>query len=217
MSRLVVFDIDGTLVDSQATIVACMREAFLWNGLPPPEPEAVRRIVGLAMPEAVRALIGREDPHLVTRIAEAYKDAFRERVASSAGRERLFPGAFEVLRELDAAGHLLGIATGKSTAGVRRFLREHGLERLFVTVQTADLHPSKPHPSMVLAAMGETGMEPEATVVVGDTTFDVEMAKAARARPVGVSWGNHPPEELERAGAVHVLRAFEELPELLSR
>ncbi len=217
MSRLVVFDIDGTLVDSQATIVACMREAFLWNGLPPPEPPAVRRIVGLAMPEAVRALLGRDDPDLVGRIVEAYRDAFRQRVASPAGRERLFPGAFEVLHVLDARGHLLGIATGKSTAGVRRFLREHGLERLFVTVQTADRHPSKPHPAMVLAAMAEAGADPAATLVVGDTVFDVEMAKAARARPVGVSWGNHPPEELERAGAVHLLRSFDELPELVER
>lgn len=215
MTRLVVFDIDGTLVDSQATIVACMREAFLWNGLPPPEPEAVRRIVGLAMPEAVGRLLGRDDPALIGRIAETYKEAFRARLRSPAGRERLFPGALEVLRELDAAGHLLGIATGKSTAGVQRFLREFGLERLFVTVQTADRHPSKPHPSMVLAAMSETGMEPEATLVVGDTTFDVEMARAARARPVGVSWGNHPPEDLAAAGAHHILGSFEELPELL--
>ncbi len=212
---LVVFDVDGTLVDSQANIVACMREAFLWNGLPPPEPAAVRRIVGLALPEAVRHLLGREDATLVERIVDHYRDSFRARAGSPAFREPLFPGAREVLRRLHDEGHVLGLATGKSRAGVERFLRQHALEGLFTTVQTADHHPSKPHPAMVLAAMAETGMEPERTVVVGDTVFDVRMAAAARARPVGVAWGNHPPEELTRAGAVHILDDFARLPELL--
>ncbi len=212
---LVVFDVDGTLVDSQANIVACMREAFLWNGLPPPEAAAVRRIVGLALPEAVRHLLGRDDPDLQTRIVDHYRDAFRRRTGTPAFREPLFPRARETLRTLHEAGHLLGLATGKSRAGVERFLRQHALEGLFTTVQTADRHPSKPHPAMVLAAMAETGMEAARTVVVGDTVFDVRMAVAARARAVGVAWGNHPPEELTRAGATHILDDFARLPELL--
>ncbi len=214
--RLVVFDIDGTLVDSQANIVACMREAFLWNGLPPPEPAAIRRIVGLAMPEAVRTLLGREDAALIERIIDHYREAFRARVSRPGFRETLFPGAREVLKTLDEAGHLLGIATGKSLAGVRRFLRDFGLERHFVTIQTADRHPSKPHPAMVLAAMAEAGVAPEHTLVVGDTVYDVKMARAARALPVGVSWGNHPPTELARAGAAHILTDFAQLPELMA-
>lgn len=215
--RLVVFDIDGTLVDSRATIVACARDAFLRAGLEPPAPEAIQRIVGLSLAEAMRVLLGRDDAELCERIAAHYRDAFFARRQRPEHEEPLFPGAAEIVRELDAAGHVLGVATGKALRGLRAVLERHGLAAHFVTLQTADRHPSKPHPSMLLAAMGETGFRPHETVFVGDTTYDVEMARAAGVLPVGVRWGNHPPDELAAAGAAVLLERFEQLRDLVAR
>jgi phosphoglycolate phosphatase len=215
--RLIVFDCDGTLVDSQATIVTCARAAFVAEGLTPPAPEAVRRIVGLSLLEAMLELLAVPDPDpaLGARLAERYKEAFLAHRARPDFHEALFPGTRELLDALQARDLLLGVATGKAMRGLRHVLERHGLERHFVTLQTADLHPSKPHPAMLQAAMAETGAAPHETMLVGDTSFDILMARAAAALPVGVSWGNHPAEELVAAGAVRVLDRFEELHALL--
>ncbi len=209
--RLAIFDVDGTLVDSQATIVACMQAAFLAEGLEPPTAEAVRRIVGLTLPVATAELLGRPDPDLAERLAEHYKAAFFAARARPDFEEPLFPGAREVLDGLLAEGWLLGVATGKAMRGLRAVLERHGLERHFVTLQTSDHHPSKPHPAMIEAALAETGARPEHTLMVGDTTFDILMARAARVMPIGVRWGNHPADELAAAGALRVLDDFREL------
>jgi phosphoglycolate phosphatase len=213
--RLVVFDCDGTLVDSQRFIVDCMRDAFRSEGLAPPGAEAIRRIVGLSLPHAVDRLMGGADPALAAQVAERYRGVFMARRLAGDTDEPLFPGARELLQELREREMLLGIATGKALRGLRHVLARHGLEDHFVTLQTADRHPSKPHPAMLEAAMRETGANPAETMLVGDTSFDIEMAVAARALPVGVSWGNHPPAELRAAGAVHVLDRFDELLGLL--
>ncbi|MEK0085553.1 HAD-IA family hydrolase [Benzoatithermus flavus] len=213
--RLIVFDCDGTLVDSQATIVACAQAAFRAEGLIPPPAEAVRRIVGLSLLEAMTALLAEPDPILGARLAEHYRAAFLEHRARPDFHEPLFPGARELLEALLERDLLLGIATGKAMRGLRAVLERHGLERCFVTLQTADLHPSKPHPAMLEAAMAETGSSPHETMLVGDTSFDILMARAAAAVPVGVSWGNHPAEELVAAGATYVLDRFDELHALL--
>ena len=213
--RLVVFDCDGTLVDSQAVIVACMREAFEREGLRPPLPEAVRNIVGLSLTEAVLRLLPEPDLATAGRLAEGYRAAFLERRGRPDYDEPLFPGAREVLDALAARGMLLGVATGKAMRGLRLVLRHHGLEGHFATLQTADLHPSKPHSAMLEAAMRETGAAPGETLLVGDTTYDVLMAKAAGAVPVGVAWGNHPAAELRAAGAAHMLGSFDQLLDLL--
>lgn len=213
--RLIVFDCDGTLVDSQATIVACAQAAFVAEGLTAPPAEAVRRIVGLSLLEAMTALLPEPDPALGARLAGAYRAAFIEHRARPGFHEPLFPGARELLAALQERELLLGIATGKAMRGLRAVLEHHGLERCFVTLQTADLHPSKPHPAMLEAAMAETGAGPHETMLVGDTSFDILMARAAAALPVGVSWGNHPAEELIAAGAARVLDRFDELHDLL--
>lgn len=213
--RLIVFDCDGTLVDSQATIVACVQAAFAAEGLAPPSACAIRRIVGLSLEPALSALLPDPDPLLARRLAGGYKAAFMDHRASPAYHEPLFPGTSELLAALQARGLLLGVATGKAMRGLRFVLERHDLLSRFVTLQTADLHPSKPHPAMVEAAMAETGSAPSATMVVGDTTFDVLMARAAGALPIGVSWGNHPAAELVAAGAARVLDRFDELHELL--
>lgn len=213
--RLVVFDCDGTLVDSQSLIVDCVQEAFAREGLAVPVPAAIRRIVGLSLLEAVDRLMGGADPAHAAVVAERYKDVFMRRRLAGPVEEPLFPGARELLEELRGRGLLLGIATGKAMRGLRHLLAAHRLEAFFVTLQTADRHPSKPHPAMLQAAMAAAGARSDETVLVGDTTFDIEMARAAGALPLGVSWGNHPPEELRLAGAAAVLERFAELPGLL--
>ncbi len=213
--RLIVFDCDGTLVDSQATIVACAQAAFLAEGLAVPTAEAVRRIVGLSLVEAVLELMAEPDPAAAPRLAERYKMAFQEYRARPEFHEPLFPGARELLDALLARDLLLGVATGKAMRGLRSVLEHHGLESHFVTLQTADLHPSKPHPAMLRAAMAETGMDAAATMLIGDTTYDILMARAAGALPVGVSWGNHPAAELAAAGAIRVIDHFQQVEELL--
>ncbi|MEX1148079.1 MAG: HAD-IA family hydrolase [Sphingomonadales bacterium] len=203
---LVLFDCDGTLVDSQHMIIAAMDEAFLAHGLTPPDAAAVRRIVGLSLAPAVALLLppDRAGMELVHDVVEAYKRAFR-RMRMDGGEEPLYPGIEAVIPALAGAGYVLGVATGKSTRGLKAVLKRHGLTGYFETLQTADGHPGKPHPSMVHEAMAETGAVAETTIVIGDTTFDMEMARAARTRALGVSWGYHPPPELLLAGALSVL------------
>ena len=213
--QLVIFDVDGTLVDSQATIVACAQAAFAAEGLEVPSATAVRRIVGLTLPIAMSTLHGEPDSVRGERLAEHYREAFMEYRARPDFAEPLFEGAREIIAELEQRQILLGVATGKAMRGLRTVLERHGLEDRFVTLQTADLHPSKPHPAMVLAALAETGVAPGRAMLVGDTSFDMEMAKAAGVRAVGVAWGNHPPAELLATGADPVLQRFEELLELL--
>jgi phosphoglycolate phosphatase len=206
--NLIVFDCDGTLVDSQHHIVASMDAAFVAEGLLPPAREAVVRVVGLSLDTAIaRLLPPGTEAAIVLRLAEAYKEAFRERRLRPDHDEPLYPGVREALRELGAREEvLLGIATGKSRRGVAAVLEREGLVPAFATVQTADTHPSKPDPSMLLAAMAETGALPERTLMIGDTTFDIEMARAAQVGALGVAWGYHPAASLEQAGADMMVR-----------
>ena len=178
-----------------------MEEAFACSKLVPPPRETTRRIVGLSLVEAMRALHPEGDDDAHVTLAEAYKTAFQKMRQQGTVHEPLFEGIAETLDALDAAGWLLGIATGKSDRGLAAILDTHGLGARFVTLHTADRHPSKPHPSMVEACIAEAGAAPETTAVIGDTSFDMAMAKAAGALAVGVSWGYHPAKDLAAAGA----------------
>ena len=215
MTRLAVFDCDGTLIDSQAAICAAMAAAFAAHGLAPPLPTAVRRIVGLNLVEAVGELLPTGDSVLHAAIAASYKRAFHDLRARSALAEPLFDGIAEVLATLHASGWRLGVATGKSDRGLALALAEHGLSDLFVALQTADRHPSKPDPSMLHAAMAEAGVGPADTVMIGDTSYDIAMARVAGVRAVGVAWGYHPVAELHGAGADAVARRPADLPSIL--
>lgn len=213
---LVIFDCDGTLVDSQHVIVAAMELAFSGEGLAPPPRQAILSIVGLSLPEAIwrlaQVLPDVPDEAATLRLTDGYKDAFNILRKDPAHEEPMFPGAHEGV--LDLAGRddvILGIATGKSRRGVDRLLKTRGLEGCFVTIQTADDAPSKPHPAMIEQAMGEAGVRAEETVMIGDTTFDIEMAKNAGVAGLGVSWGYHPPAHLERAGADYIAPDFDAL------
>ncbi|MBB4153795.1 phosphoglycolate phosphatase [Sphingomonas jinjuensis] len=217
MTRLAVFDCDGTLVDSQANICRAMETAFAANGLAPPPREATRRIVGLSLVEAMRALLPDADEAAHRRLAQDYKHAFHAmRGNGGLGDEPLFDGIVAAIDQLAADGWLLGVATGKSDRGLGLLLAHHGLSDRFVTLQTADRHPSKPDPSMLLAAMAEAGAEPHMTAMIGDTSFDMAMARAAGATAVGVAWGYHAPDELAAAGAKLIAGHARDLPGMLA-
>jgi phosphoglycolate phosphatase len=204
VNRLAVFDCDGTLVDSGATIHAALAEAFAENGLELPPPQVSRRVIGLSLTEAMAVLVphGSADEHV--KLSDDYKRAFQQLRAEGRVEEPLFAGVLELLDALEADGWLLAVATGKSDRGLRHCLESHGIHARFVSLQTADRHPSKPHPSMVEQAIVEAGSSPEATIVVGDTSFDMAMGAAAGAAPIGAGWGYHEAEELIAAGAVAV-------------
>ncbi len=218
MNRLALFDCDGTLVDSQANICRAMEEAFAHARLDVPDRAAIRRIVGLSLVEAVAGLIPDAEPDLHVHLAQCYRDRFIEmRRSGGLAAEPLYDGIAETIEALDASGWVLGIATGKSDRGLHLLLDHHGLRHRFVTLQTADRHPSKPHPSMIETAMAEAGAAPDTTVMIGDTSYDMAMAVAAGAHPLGVSWGYHDADELVAAGAVQVLDHASGIADYLER
>jgi len=209
---LVMFDMDGTLVDTQALITEHIAATFIGAGLQAPTPEESRRVIGLSLPIALGRLAKSDDAAVMERLVDSYKSNYRASIVSDEGREGLFPGALAALERLRLwPDTQLGIATGKGLNGVHRILGLHGLADLFVTLQTPDHNPSKPHPGMMHRAMSETGIPAEQTVMVGDTTFDIEMGKAAGAKAIAVSWGYHEVDELLEAGADIVIDRYEDL------
>jgi phosphoglycolate phosphatase len=214
--RLAIFDCDGTLVDSQADIIHAMEASFAAHGLPAPPQAEIRRIVGLSLHEALRMLHPDLEEATRASLVSGYKDAFRARRAAGAVDEPLYDGIAGLIADLDAAGWLLGVATGKSDRGLAHCLERHGLTRHFVTLQTADRHPSKPDPSMIEACLDATRAQPQHTVMIGDTTYDMAMAVNAGVRAIGVDWGYHPPADLLAAGASAVATSMADLRRLLT-
>jgi phosphoglycolate phosphatase len=215
VSRLAVFDCDGTLVDSQATICLAMERGFAACGLAGPGNAATRGIIGLSLVEAMAALhpAGTAAQHAV--LADEYKKAFFDLRAAGLAEEPLYDGIAEAIADLDARGWRLGVATGKSDRGLKHILDHHGLHPRFVTLQTADRHPSKPHPSMLELAMAEAGATPQTTAMIGDTSYDMIMAKAAGCAAIGVAWGYHNGDELRDGGADVVAESPSDLVALL--
>jgi phosphoglycolate phosphatase len=214
--KLVLFDVDGTLVDSQNIIVAAQHAAFQAHGLEPPSRERSLSIVGITLVQAMATLAGPKAP--AESIAETYKQVFNELRKDPAFAEPLFPGAAEVLERLAAREDVrLGICTGKSRRGVAHLIDTHGWERFFTVIKTADDAPSKPDPGMILQAMEETGASPSETCMIGDTTFDMQMARAAGATPIGVSWGYHPVAAVREAGAALIVDSYPKLGQVLER
>ncbi|MGV6803359.1 MAG: HAD-IA family hydrolase [Ruegeria sp.] len=210
--RLALFDVDGTLVDSQGSIVSAMTDSFQALSMPVPDRAAILSIVGLSLPVAIERLAPDLSQVAQSRLVEGYKQAYHDqRLEMGAAGSPLFPGAREVIAKLQAIPEvLLGVATGKSQRGLDALLEAHGLEHVFVTRQVADHHPSKPHPSMIQTALNETGVAASDAVMIGDTSFDMEMASAARVSGIGVAWGYHDLSRLH--GASKVIEGFDELP-----
>ena len=213
-TRLVIFDVDGTLVDSQNLIVEAQRRTFVAHGLTPPDRRTSLSVVGLSLDEAFAVLAGPDGP--VASLSAYYKGLFHDLRSDPSLTEPLFPGAPEIVAALAArTDTMLGIATGKSRRGVRHLFERTGWAQAFATVQTADDHPSKPAPDMIHAALAETGVAPQDACMIGDTSFDMAMAKAAGVRAIGVSWGYHEPAALLAAGAETIISEFAELDRLL--
>jgi phosphoglycolate phosphatase len=204
VNRLAIFDCDGTLVDSGGTIYAALAETFRQNGMEVPQAQAARRVIGLSLVEAMADLLPDAASQEHVALAEGYKRNFMTLRQAGRVEEPLFEGVLELLDALEHEGWLLAVATGKSDRGLRHCLEQHGIHARFVSLQTADRHPSKPHPSMVIQAIADAGAAPETSFVVGDTSYDMAMAAAAGAAPIGAGWGYHEAEELLEAGAIGV-------------
>lgn len=212
--KLIVFDVDGTIIDSQNIIVACINRAYEIVGLPAPERAKALSIVGLSLPSAFSVLVGRDGP--IEKMTAAYKEAYAGYRMSASIASPFFDGARELIETLGKRDDLmLGIATGKSRRGVNFIFEKYGWEKFFATVQTADDAASKPDPEMLQRAMSETGVEAEKIVMIGDTTFDMEMAARAGVRSIGVTWGYHDRTALEEQGAEALVSDYGELGAVL--
>ncbi|TLP61584.1 HAD family hydrolase [Parasedimentitalea maritima] len=213
--RLVLFDMDGTLVDSQGAITGAMAEAFAEVGHVAPTRDAVLSIIGLSLDLAMAELAPGADGPTLDALVEGYKSSYmRARKAGGQAHSPLYPGTLDMLAALNAVPeYLLGVATGKSQRGLEAVVAAHELTS-FVTRQSADHHPSKPHPSMVLTAMAETGVAPEHTVMIGDTSYDIDMGRTAGVHTIAVDWGYHPADQLN---ADYTINSFAELAPLLQR
>jgi phosphoglycolate phosphatase len=209
--RLAVFDCDGTLVDGQGAVIAAMMSAFAGHDVPMPAPALIRRVVGLSLPQAVQQLAPDADGDTVRTIVSGYKNAFRAAREAGELSEPLYAGITDLLEALSAAGCTMGVATGKSDRGLEHCLATHGIAHHFATLQTADRHPSKPHPAMLHAALDAVQVAPAHAVMIGDTAYDMVMAREAGARAVGVAWGYHEPAELLSAGAEFVAETADQL------
>jgi phosphoglycolate phosphatase len=209
--KLAVWDVDGTLVDSRATIFDSAKAVYASMDLPPPAYDDVRQIVGLPLREALGVLL----PHLAAaeldRAVDAYKTSFAANHRTPGFVEALYPGAAESLERLRRDGWLIAMATGKSRRGVETALRMHGWADLFDSTHCSDDGPGKPHPAMLQAAMAALGCAPSQTIMIGDTAHDMRMARAAGVYAQGVSWGFHTADEVLAGGADHVADDFDSL------
>ncbi|WP_281825816.1 HAD-IA family hydrolase [Jannaschia rubra] len=204
---LAIFDVDGTLVDSQAIITATMTAAFQDARLDPPAPGDVLALVGISLPQMIGMLMPEADPRAQAEVTVNYRRIYNATVTADAAPV-LYPGVEDGLRRLHAAGITLGIATGKSQRGLDRLVTAQGWAPMLATLQCADHHPSKPHPSMIDRALLETATKLDRAVMIGDTTFDMTMAGAAGIAAVGVDWGYHAVDLLAAAGARTIVSNF---------
>jgi phosphoglycolate phosphatase len=216
--KLVIFDCDGTLVDSQHIIVAAMDRAFSANGLALLPRATTLSIVGLSLPFAIETLLPGEDRKLVLSVNDAFKGAFHDMRQNPEHVEPPYPGCMDCILELSQRDDVvLGLATGKSRRGVDSLFERLNLMPHFITIQTADGHPSKPHPSMIHTAIAEAGVRAADTVMIGDTTYDIEMAGNADVAGIGVAWGYHDVAALKGAGAHAIVNGYAELIPVIDR
>ena len=204
--KCIVFDWDGTLMDSESQIVHCLHMSIADLGLEPMPDDTVKNIIGLGLREAIDVLVpGRDE-----KFHRAFVDAYRKHWFAHDGSE-LFEGARMVLDRLKAHNILLGVATGKARKGLVRVLDETGLAGYFDATRCSDEAFSKPHPQMLQDVMAELSVSPVETVMVGDTTFDMEMAIEAGVGALGAAWGYHQPDDLLESGAQVIVETCSEL------
>lgn len=214
--KLAIFDVDGTLVDSRQIITQAMAEAFENEGLPPPDYHKTRQIVGLSIYEAIDRIAPRDiDSDSLERLVEGYKTAFVARRRAGAVAEPLYNGIYDLLHALKDAGWKLGMATGKSRKGVEAFLKKYDFAPLFDTSFCADDGPGKPNAFMVLANLEALSIPAQRALMIGDTTFDMLMAKAAGVRDIGVNWGFHTEGELQSVDTSFIASSVQALSDII--
>lgn len=215
MTTLVIFDCDGTLIDSQNAIVSAMTHAFASQNLSAPPRRRTLSVVGLSLPEAIAILAPQHSLETQAALIEGFR-AGSKLIRGRGESEVLYPGISALVSMLASHDDVhLGIATGKSHRGVLRLFEQQNWHELFATIQTADNNPSKPHPQMIMSAMQETGVDPAQTVMIGDSSFDMAMARAARVKAIGVTWGYHTTDALNSAGAHAIAETSADLLTLL--
>ncbi len=205
---LIVFDWDGTLMDSAEAIVRSIRAASLDAGFPAPEPDAARHVIGLGLNEAMACLFPDADVVARQRLSERYRHHY---LSASEEGIHLFEGARKMISDLHDAGYLLAVATGKGRSGLDSVMRRAEMGPYFHSTRCADECFSKPHPAMLLELMQELGTIPERTLMIGDTTHDLQMAKNAGVASVALAHGAHPRENLEPLAPLACLNDFIEL------
>lgn len=215
-TNLVIFDCDGTLVDSQHMIVSTMHHTFDQMGIEAVSDLAVRRIIGLSLEQAIGELKPELSGHEVSEATALYKKSFYERKQAEGFQpDPLFDGCIAAMENLTERGYLLAVATGNSQRGMQRVIDQHNLHDFFISVQTADFHPSKPHPSMIFTAISDAGSHVDQAVMIGDTRYDTVMAQNAGVKSIGVGWGYHGGQELLDTGASHLMTHYSELPDII--
>ncbi len=212
--ELLVFDWDGTLMDSQARIVACLQAAFADAGLKPPSQESASDVIGLGLDEALARLCPGCDASGRDALVALYRRHF---LVTDRTPSALFPGARAMLERLAAKGYRLAVATGKSRAGLAKEMEITGLGGLFDATRCADETFSKPHPQMLLELMDQLGVRSARTLMVGDTEYDLQMAANAGAWSLAVCYGVHSAERLLACGPLGCLRSLVEIPDWLVR
>jgi len=216
--KLILFDADGTLIDSQAIIHESMRLTFLQFGYEAPPISATRSIIGLTLDLAIATIMNRQIDEEIIAMSEEYKHFYLQLAQLEEMQSKAFDGIPELIQQLAARNDfLLGVVTGKSRRGVQKLIACDHFENKFVTSRCADDCPSKPHPAMVLECCEETGISPLNTLVIGDTGFDMGMAVSAGATAIGVSWGYHPVARIKSGGAHHIADDVGTLEETIMR
>jgi phosphoglycolate phosphatase len=205
--RFVVFDWDGTLVDSTALIADSLQRACRDIGEPVPNDFDARYVIGLGLLDAMRHVAPRLPAARHAELAARYRHHYLSRDQSVA----LFAGVGELLAELGAAGFLLGVATGKTRAALDQALAHHGIADSFVATRCADEGPPKPHADMLLRLMEQVGAAPRETLMIGDTTHDLDLARNAGAAALAVAYGAHAPDGLQRHGPLAMVHSVAEL------
>lgn len=214
--KLVLFDCDGTLVDSAHVIHRCMQASFDDHGFTQPSLSETMSIIGLSLHDAIGILLKDQKTNQLDKMVQDYKDHFFKIRTQENLLEPLYDGIRDLLDQLKKQDELiLGVVTGKSTRGLIAILEGHGLSDHFLPIRTADDCPSKPHPAMVIECCDEVGIDASSTYVIGDSTFDMDMANHAKAISIGVDWGYASVAELKKSGANHIISKPSEIIDII--